>query len=231
MSDVNNTVSKPGSSRKGNAPRKGDAAGSVSPARARQFHETEQRMKANRSPSMADLLHLVPSDDQMALIGPRFGLDVADVDEMIGLGLSAVRDQYDALRPVLVSTYRGEDDFKAIKIHLDRIVDALVRSAHGAANYYETRRQLAKDAKDKWANEHRDDDRMGIDGQDNYTGKLRYNAAVHAVKAYALFHVASGACTAYAEVMGEEWQPYQHRANNRTVPQEAAAALDEALGI
>ncbi len=31
--------------------------------------------------------------------------------------------------------------------------------------------------------------------------------------------------------MGEEWQPYQHRANNRTVPQEAAAALDEALGI
>ncbi|MCP1240664.1 hypothetical protein GOB83_14245 [Acetobacter fabarum] len=225
MSDVKNTVSK------ANSPRKGDAAGSVSPARARQFHETEQRMKAQRSPSLANVELLAPSDDQIALISARFGLDVADVDEMIGLGLSAVRDQYEALRPVLVTSFNGEDDFKAIKIHLDRIVDALVRSAHGAANYYETRRQLAKDAKDKWANEHRDDDRMGIDGQDNYTGRLRRVAAEHAVKAYALYHIASGACTAYAEVMGEEWQPYQSRANNRTVSQEAAAALDEALGI
>nr|WP_279184862.1 hypothetical protein [Acetobacter syzygii] len=231
MSDVTNTVSKPRSSRKGNAPRRGDAAGSVSPARARQFHETEQRMQALSSPTLADVLRLAPDDDRMALIANHFGFDIPDVAELTGLGSNAVRDQHDALSPILVSHYRGEDDFRAMKMHLDRVVDAYVRSAYGAANFYESRRQIAKDAKDKWANEHRDEDRMGVDGGENRSDKLVRIAAEHAGKAYALSCIASGACAAYAELLGEAWVPYQHRANNRTVSQAAVAALEDAIGI
>ena len=231
MSDVNNTVSKPRSSRKGNAPRKGDAAGSVSPARARQFHETEERMKALSAPTLADVLRLAPDDDRMAAIRSRCGFDGGDPDELTGLGDSAVRNQYEALRPILVSHYRGEDDFRGLKMHLDRTVDALVRSAYGAANFFESRRQIAKDAKDAWKNEHGDEDQMGIDGGENRSDKLVRIAAEHGAKAYALACIATGACAAYAELMGEAWVPYQHRANNRTVSQAAVAALEDAIGI
>jgi hypothetical protein len=225
MSDVNNTVSKPGSFRKG------DAAGSISPARARQFHETAQRMKALSAPALADVLRLAPDDDRMAAIRRHFGFECGDPDELTGLGSNAVRYQYEALRPILVSQYRGEDDFRGMKMHLDRIVDAYVRSAYGAANFYESRRQIAKDAKDKWANEHRDEDRMGVDGSENRSDKLVRIAAEHAGKAYALSCIASGACAAYAELLGEPWEPYQNRANNRSVSQDAIAALEDALGI
>jgi hypothetical protein len=231
MSDVNNTVSKPRSSRKGNAPRKGDAAGSVSTARVRQFHETEQRMKALSAPTLADVLRLAPDDDRMALIANHFGFDIPDVAELTGLGSNAVRDQYDALSPILVFQCRGEDDFRAMKMHLDRVVDAYVRSAYGAANFYESRRQIAKDAKDRWANEHRDEDRMGVDGGENRSDKLVRIAAEHAGKAYALSCIASGACAAYAELLGEAWVPYQNRANSRAVSQAAVAALEDAIGI
>jgi hypothetical protein len=225
MSDVNNTVGKPRS------PRKGDAAGSVSTARARQFHETEQRMKALSAPTLADVLRLAPTDDRMGLIANHFGFDIPDAVELTGLGSNAVRDQYDALSPFLVSQYRGEDDFRAMKMHLDRVVDAYVRSAYGAANFYESRRQIAKDAKDRWANEHRDEDRMGVDGGENRSDKLVRIAAEHAGKAYALSCIASGACAAYAELLGEAWVPYQNRANSRAVSQAAVAALEDAIGI
>ncbi|NHO43143.1 hypothetical protein GOB83_13330 [Acetobacter fabarum] len=132
------------------------------------------------------MLRLAPDDDRMALIANHFGFDIPDVAELTGLGSNAVRDQHDALSPILVSHYRGEDDFRAMKMHLDRVVDAYVRSAYGAANFYESRRQIAKDAKDKWANEHRDEDRMGVDGGENRSDKLVRIAAEHAGKAYAL---------------------------------------------
>ncbi|QEO18911.1 hypothetical protein [Acetobacter vaccinii] len=225
MSDVKSTVRKASSSRKG------DAAGSVSPARARQFHETEQRMKALSAPTLADVLRLAPDDSRMAKIRSGFGLDGGDPDELVGLGDSAIRDQYTALRPILVSHYRGEDDFRGLKMHLDRIVDAFVRSAYGAANFFESRRQIAKDAKDAWKNEQRDEDHMGIDGGENHSDVLVRIAAEHGAKAYALACIASGACAAYAELMGEAWEPYQPRANRRSLTQEAAAALDDALGI
>ena len=225
MSDVKNTVSNTRS------PRKGDAAGSVSPARARQFHETEQRMKALAAPTLADVLRLAPDDDRMAKISSVFGFEGGDADELTGLGDSAVRAQYEALRPILVSQYRGEEDFRGLKMHLDRIVDAAVRSAYGAANFFESRRQIAKDAKDAWKNEHRDEDRLGVDARENRSDVLVRIAAEHGAKAYALACIASGACAAYAELMGEEWEPYQSRANRRTLTEEAAAALDDAIGI
>ncbi|WP_259654949.1 hypothetical protein [Gluconacetobacter dulcium] len=89
---------------------------------------------------------------------------------------------------------------------------------------------IAKDAADSWANQHRDEDRMGVDGGENRVAGLRRIAAENGAKAYALAALAAGACAAYAELMGAEWKPYQ-RDDGRTLDQKVAAAQAEALGF
>ena len=110
-------------------------------------------------------------------------------------------------------------------------VDALVRSAIGSANFYETRRLVAKDAKDQWANEYRDQDRMGVDGGPNRVDFARRIAAENAVKAYSLVCIAEGACLAYRELMGAEWAAYQNTRNKQPIDAKASALMDDALGI
>lgn len=197
---------------------------------ARKAAAARQRTQALSAPTLADILRLVPSDDQMTRIVNAFGVESGDVDELTGAGSNLIRDQYALLSPVLVSTIRGEANYQGLKLHLDRVVDGLIRSAYGAANFYENRRMIAKDAADSWANQHRDEDRMGVDGGENRVAGLRRIAAENGAKAYALAALATGACAAYAELMGAEWKPYQ-RDDGRTLDQKVAAAQAEALGF
>jgi len=205
-------------------------AGKASPAEARRANETRARAKGYAAPSMAAILSLAPNDDQMAKIITSFGTEAGDADELTGLGSNMLRDQYAALEPILVTMYRGEPNYQGLKIHLDRVVDGVVRSAYGAAEFYEKRRQIARDAVNAFTNEHRDEDRMGIDGGANRVEGLREIAAQHAVKSYALACIAAGACAAYQELMGQAWQPYVAR-NSRSVSEQAAALRNDALGF
>ncbi|RFD18475.1 hypothetical protein DY926_16470 [Komagataeibacter melaceti] len=218
MSDVANTIAH-------NAP-----AGKASPAEARRANEARARAKGYAAPSLADVQNLAPNDDQMAKITSSFGIEAGDADELTGLGSNMIRDQYTTLAPVLVTMYRGEPNYQGLKIHLDRVVDGLVRSAYGAAEFYEKRRLAAKDAVNAFSNEHRDEDRMGIDGGANRVDGLREIAAQHAAKAYSLACVAAGACAAYEELMGQAWEPYVGN-NRRSVSEQAAALRNDALGF
>ncbi|KXV61875.1 hypothetical protein AD947_00075, partial [Acetobacter tropicalis] len=155
MSDANNAMSYAMASAQEKKSRK------VSPAAVKRFNEARQRTQAIAAPTLVDIQRLVPTDDQMAKIVSAFGVETGDVDELTGAGSNMVREQYDLLTPVLVSTIRGEPNYQGLKLHLDRMVDGLVRSAYGAANFYESRRLIARDAADSFANEHRDEDRMG----------------------------------------------------------------------
>lgn len=224
MSDANNAMSHAMASAQEKKSRK------VSPAAVKRFNEARQRTQAIAAPTLVDIQRLVPTDDQMAKIVSAFGVETGDVDELTGAGSNMVREQYNLLAPVLVSTIRGEPNYQGLKLHLDRMVDGLVRSAYGAASFYESRRLIARDAADSFANEHRDEDRMGIDGGENRIAMLRRIAAENGAKAYALAAIATGACAAYAELMGADWKPYQ-RDNGRTLDQKVAAAQAEALGF
>ncbi|MDE7548194.1 hypothetical protein PY793_09405 [Acetobacter fabarum] len=225
MSDGKNTIAQK------SAPRKGDAAGKASPEQVRRFQEAQARKAAMEVPTLKAAKDIVPDETRVAQIVSHFAIETADTDELIGTGDAIVRDQFNILYPVLVNQIRGDDNLTALKMHLDRIVDALVRSAIGAANFYETRRQIARDAKDQFANEHRDQDRMGVDGGENQVVKLARIAAENGVKAYSVTCVAEGACRAYAELMGEEWKAYQNTRSKQPVDEKATAAMLDALGI
>ena len=97
---------------------------------------------------------------------------------------------------------------RAIEMHLQRVVDAFVRSAHGAGMFYESKADQARDLSSKIANEDRDEDRMGVDGLANRAERARDFAAQMGLQAYALLAAAEGAVDAYAQVTGSDWKPY-----------------------
>ncbi|MFT8809743.1 hypothetical protein [Gluconobacter sp.] len=201
MSDATNTIAQNSADRK--------AAPKASPASVRRFNEARERTKAISSPTLADVLRLAPNDDKIAAIVQHFGYDAGDYDDLLGAGLSMIRDQYALLEDILVVTdFRGERNFKAMEMHLGRIVDGMIRSAYGAANFYENKRQIAFDEKNSFSNESRDEDRMGVDGGENRVDRAVRFAAQQAPKAYALAVMATGACDAYRELFGEDWKPY-----------------------
>jgi len=223
MSDAANTIAQKPAARKA-------ASRKASNARANRFSEAEARVKANYAPTLEAALLLVPDEDRIARIVSHFGIEAGDADELTGLGSNVIRDLYETLAPILSYQDRDGINYGPLKLHLDRIVDGFVRSACGAANFYEGKRLAAKDAKDAFSNEYRDEDRMGIDGGQNRVDRMVRIAAENGVKAWAITCQASGACAAYKELMGEDWKPYVAN-NRRSVSEQAAAAQADALGI
>jgi len=121
---------------------------------------------------------------------------------------------------------------KALEMHLQRIVDAFVRSAHGAGTFYETKASLARDASSKVANQDRDEDRQGVDGTANRAARAREFTATVALQAFALLAAAEGAVDAYAHVTGNDWKPYEGATRPAmAVDRQVAAAQMAALGM
>lgn len=103
----------------------------------------------------------------------------------------------------------GERFERPLEIHLQRIVDGYVRSAHGAGTFYDTKAKLARDATSAIANDDRDEDRQGIDGLENRAQRACLFAAEVGLQAYAILAAAEGAVDAYAHVCGRDWKPYE----------------------
>ncbi len=126
---------------------------------------------------------------------------------------------------------------KALEMHMQRIVDAFVRSAHGAGTFYESKAQVARDASSKVMNEDRDEDRQGVDGTANRAARAREFAATvglqaFALQAFALLAAAEGAVDAYAHVTGSDWKPYEGTTRPAmAVDRQVAAAQMAALGM
>ena len=121
---------------------------------------------------------------------------------------------------------------KALEMHLQRIVDAFIRSAHGAGTFYESKAQLARDASSKVVNEDRDEDRQGVDGTANRAARAREFAATIGLQAFALLAAAEGAVDAYAHVTGSDWKPYEGSARPAmAVDRQVAAAQMATLGM
>ena len=121
---------------------------------------------------------------------------------------------------------------KAMEMHLQRIVDAFVRSAHGAGAFYQGKAKIARDLNSRIANEDRDEDRMGVDGTANRAERAREFAAQMALQAFALLAAAEGAVDAFAQVTGSDWKPYEGAIRPAmNVDRQAAAAQMAALGM
>jgi len=167
-----------------------------------------------------------PSEGVMRKIVRMYGLD--------GVEYETVRDatnmQLQATAAVLIDNFPQESE-KAVEMHMQRVVDAFVRSAKGAGDFYQAKAKIARDASSKIANEDRDEDRQGVDGGVNRAGRACEFAAKTGLQAYALLAMAHGAVDAYAHVTGSDWKPYAGSTSTaavaRHVVQARAAAFDE----
>jgi hypothetical protein len=135
-----------------------------------------------------------------ANISRLFGLDPVDYH--------AIREQTEEHEARIAQVLAASLSEKAIEMHMQRIVDAYVRSAHGAGVFYEGKADQAHDLSSKIANEERDEDRQGVDGMANRAERARDFAAQMGLQAYALLAAAQGAVDAYAHVTGNDWKPY-----------------------
>ncbi|GBR20150.1 MULTISPECIES: hypothetical protein [Asaia] len=218
MSDAANTIAQKPAARK------------YTKGEVRRFKEAEERVKSNNRPTLESVMALTPTEDRISLIISRLGLDAGDTDELIGLGSNMIRDQYNAMFSILAWTGRDGLQDLELKIHLDRLVEALVCSAHYSAKKYEAKRAIAADARSAFSNPHRDESRAGPDGDRGRVENLARVAASTAARSYAVSCVAQGACAAYKELMGKDWQPYVPN-NRRSVEERAGDAIFDALGI
>lgn len=175
---------------------------------------------------------LCPDAAQIANIVRGFGLD--DVD------YAAIRDAAEAglattgkalAHSLVVTDMNGETNHKALEMVLQRVAGSFVAAAFGAANFYETKRQAARELNSKF-NDAREEDRMGVDGMANRAQRAREFAASLALKAYATLAAAEGALSAYEHLIGSPWKPYEGTQDNgATLARDAANAQASALGF
>jgi hypothetical protein len=166
---------------------------------------------------------LVPSAVQAEKISSTFALDPVDFDGVREGTEEHIGTMAKLLEPAVNET--------AMRIHLQRVVGALVSSAHGAATFYSAKITVARELTTKLANEDRDEDRDGVLGFDTKAARAREFAAQAGLAAFSLYAAATGAVHAYAEVTGEEWKPYVAPIDQpRSVSRQAAAAELDALG-
>lgn len=166
---------------------------------------------------------LVPSAVQAEKISSTFALDPVDFDGVREGTEEHVGTMAKLLEPAVNET--------AMRIHLQRVVGALVSSAHGAATFYSAKITVARELTTKLANEDRDEDRDGVLGFDTKAARAREFAAGAGLAAFALYAAATGAVHAFAEITGEDWKPYVAPVDQpRTVSRQAAAAELDALG-
>jgi hypothetical protein len=184
----------------------------------------------------------VATQAQRTVIGFKTAVQVcpnATHAAAISRAFAIVEVDYDAIREVTeeqvarsAAALSAHLSDKATELHMQRIVDAFVRSAHGAGVFYGTKASLARDLSSQVANEDRDEDRMGVDGTANRANRAREFAAQMAMQAFALLAAAEGAVDAYAQVTGNDWKPYE--GNTRpamNVDRQAAEAQMAALGM
>jgi hypothetical protein len=159
-----------------------------------------------------------PDEAQALKIAESFGTAIVDSD--------GIRDMHERL---IVETATGLADGlgeRAMQIHLQRIVGAYVGSAHGAGQFYSKAVTEARDATAKGAADNRDEDLDGPVGYDSAAQRKREFAADMGVQAHALRMAAEGAVSAYEQIVGEVWKPFDRPIENpgQTLDRKAAAA-------
>ena len=191
---------------------------------ARSSRQSGKIVQLRKGASLEMVRLACPDSAQASLISESFGLPVIDSDGIRDLHHKIIVDTAESLN-------EGLGD-RAMQIHLQRIVGSYVGSAHGAGQFYSRAVSEARDATAKSANDTRDEDLDGPVGFDSNAQRKRQFAADMGIQAHALRCAAEGVVTAYEEVVGEAWKPFQRQVENpgQTVDRKAAELQMAALG-
>jgi hypothetical protein len=153
-------------------------------------------------------------------VAEAFGLIVPEYDAICAEHASALKRMAEA--------FNGALNDKATVMHFQRIVAALVGSAVGAGRFYSDKVSEARAATARAADGGDDEHGTPI-GLESKAERARQFAADMAMQAYALLAAADGAVTAFKDLTGEDWKPYEAPAETG-VERKAAAAQIGAFG-
>jgi hypothetical protein len=163
---------------------------------------TPPRTRTDRQSITFDLVaRLAPHQGLADNLVRTFGLDPVDYE-----GIRDATAEHIGRAAKVFETALNE---KALQIHLQRITGAFVGSAFGAAQFYGTKKSAAMELTSKLLNDDRDEDRDGPAGFESKAERARLFAAEMALQSFALMAAAEGAISAYAEITGETWKPYE----------------------
>lgn len=177
------------------------------------------RPAAQRATTLEMVRHACPDSAQAQRISESFGLAVVDSDGIRELHRAQLIESAAALKDGLAE--------KAMQIHMQRIVGSFVGSAYGAGQFYSRSVTEARDLTTKLANDYRDEDLEGPVGFDSRAQRKREFAADIGLQAHVLRMAAEGAVSAYEEITGETWKPYERTgaaASAPSIDQKAASA-------
>ncbi len=126
---------------------------------------------------------ICPNEAVATKISRFYGLDAVDYH-----AIREATEEHLAMSAKILGNNLGERPDKALEMHMQRIVDGFVRSAHGAGSFYDGKAALARTATSAIANEDRDEDRHGIDGLENRAQRACHFAAVVGLQAFVNRH-------------------------------------------
>jgi len=158
--------------------------------------------------SLSTAQRICANEGMAAKMVTRFGMHEVDYDGIREAHKDLMIKAAEVLGASMVNG-DGTPNERAIDIHMQRIVDSFVRSAHGAGEFFDKKANEARNASSAVANADRDEDRQGIDGLENRAQRACSFAAQLGLQSYAILAAAHGAVDAYAHVVGREWKPYE----------------------
>ncbi len=212
MSQTSDTHSTPATESKADATTMQAAMTAAKPAKGKQPVKAAARPVARPVATQGQrtvvtfetAARICPNEAVATKISRLYGLDAVDYH-----AIREDTEEHLAVSAKTLGNNLGERPEKALEMHMQRIVDSFVRSAHGAGNFYDQKAAIARTASSAIANEDRDEDRQGIDGLQNRAQRACEFAAIVGLQAYALLAAAHGAIDAYAHVCGQNWKPYE----------------------
>ncbi|MGV1760578.1 hypothetical protein ACQZ6F_27145 [Rhizobium sp. A22-96] len=175
---------------------------------------SKARPAAQRATTLEMVRHACPDIPQAQRISESFGHAVVDSDGIRKLHRTQLIESAAQLKDGLAD--------KAMQIHMQRIVGSFVRSAYGAGQFYSRAVTEARDLTAKLSNDARDEDLDGPVGFDSRAQRKREFAAEMGLQAHVLRMAAEGVVSAYEEITGEIWKPYE-----RTGAQSTASSIDQ----
>jgi hypothetical protein len=181
---------------------------------------TPRAQPARQSITFELVAKLAPHQGLADNLVRTFGLEPVDYDSIRDATKDHVARTAEAFGTAL--------NEKALQIHLQRITGAFIGSAFGAAQFYGTKKSAAMDLTSKLLNDDRDEDREGPAGFESKAERARRFAAEMALQSFALMAAAEGAISAYAEITGEDWKPYEAPASPAVSVARKSAAVEMA---
>jgi hypothetical protein len=172
--------------------------------------------KSQRATTLEMVRHACPDTAQALRLSESFGLAVIDSDGIRELHRSQLIESAEALKDGLAE--------RAMQIHMQRIVGSFVGSAYGAGQFYSRSVTEARDLTTKLSNDYRDEDLEGPVGFDSRAQRKREFAADMGLQAHVLRMAAEGAVSAYEDITGDTWKPYE-----RTVEQPGTSVDQKAV--